>query len=58
MELGGGGGGGGGLNRGFTVILSTASIILFLELLPGNEWASGEGDVVLNPNCELTPCND
>ena len=57
MELEGGGGGG-GLNRGFTVILSTASIILFLELLPGNEWASGEGDVVLNPNCELTPCND
>lgn len=38
------GGGGGGLNRGFTFILSTASIILFLELLPGNEWGRGCGN--------------
>lgn len=37
-------GGGGGLNRGFTFILSTASIILFLELLPGNEWGRGCGN--------------
>ena len=44
LELGAGGGGKGGLNRGFTVILSTASIILFLELLPGNEWGRGCGN--------------